>query len=94
MLEFKITDPKIDEAKTLRILYDESKKLEATDGHFTAHKIFKDEQASGVFSVYIGIKPAYMVLSELKEQLERNGDEHMLNLIASIEEDISFLEEE
>lgn len=94
MLELKVDPSNIDQSKVIKTLFDQSKEFEATDAHFTAHKIFKDEQATGVFSVYLGIKPAHMVLSELKQHLEDNGETTILNAIEKIEEDISFLEEE
>jgi hypothetical protein len=87
-------EQKIDDSKTLRILYDQSKELNATDAHFTANKIFHDETATGVFSVYIGLKPDHMVLAELLQQAEDDGDQALIDKIQHIREDISFLEEE
>lgn len=94
MLELKIDPSNIDQTKVIKMLYEQSKELEATDAHFTAYKIFHDEQATGVFSVYQGVKPAHMVLAEIIELAEENKDQDLLDMIQAITEDISFLQEE
>lgn len=60
-------------------LVDQLKKLDATDGHYTIHNIEHTKGLTSVVSVYDGIKPAHMVLSELYEWAEENNEELRLN---------------
>lgn len=73
-------------------LVDQVKKLNADDGHFTANNIQHTKGLTSVISVYDGIKPAHMVLSELYEWAEVNNEE-VKNLIEKIESDMSWNEE-
>lgn len=73
-------------------LVDQVKKLGAVDGHFTANNIQHTKGLTSVVSVYDGIKPAHMVLSELYEWAEENSKE-VKDLIKRIESDMAWNEE-
>jgi hypothetical protein len=78
-------------SKTVKLMYNQMKELEATDAHFVAEKIFKDEEACSVISVYQGLKPDHMVVEELSEWAEANGNQELLDKINVIRSDISFM---
>ncbi len=78
--------------KTIFGLVDQAKKLGAEDVHFTANNIQHTKDLTSVVSVYNGIKPAHMVLSELYEWAEENNEE-LRSLIEKIESDMSWNEE-
>jgi hypothetical protein len=78
---------------SMKRIYDDMKKIGASDYHFTANQIFKDKKASGVIAVYNGIKPAYMVLNEMIEYAEKHGHKIILELVDALQNDLSFLNE-
>lgn len=73
-------------------LVDQVKKIGATDGHFTANNIQHTKGLTSVVSVYDGVKPAHMVLSELKEWAEESNED-VKCLIEKIENDMTWNEE-
>lgn len=82
------------EFTTIKSLYDESKALGAEQAHLLIKPIFHDETAVGVVSVYIGAKPDHMILAELFEWAETNGNGELIDKIQDIAEDMSFLQED
>lgn len=75
--------------KTIEVLTKSMKKLKATDVHFTGENVLKTQNLTSVVSVYDNIKPAHMVLKELKEWAENNHGE-MFEKIHSLEKDMSW----
>lgn len=82
------------ELKTIKMLYDQSKALNAVEAHFMANQIFGDEQASAVYSVFIGVKPDHLIISELMDWAQANGNQELLDKIESLSNDLSFLQED
>lgn len=87
--ETKVTDQ-------IKSLYDMVKNVNAGNGHMALEKIYKDENASAVISVYDEEKPHHMVLEELVAWLEANLDIQMTcdNVLKKIEElqyDLSWM---
>lgn len=77
----------------VKTMYEQTKMLGAGESHVVATKIFKDENATSVFSVYDGVKPSHMVLDELCDWAEENGKQEVLRKITDLANDLSFMEE-
>ncbi len=60
-------------------LYEEVKKMNASNGHAEFNEVFGDLKAIAVVSVYYGQKPAHVVLDELIEWAEQNGKVDVLD---------------
>lgn len=75
--------------KTLEVLVEQMKQVEATDIHFTAENIFHTQNLTSVVSVYDNIKPSHMVLDELTECAENNNKE-VLEKIETLKYDMSW----
>lgn len=70
-------------------LYISLKEKEYKEVHFTAESIFGDETITSVISVYRGLKPANIVLTEILKYVEENGSIGVRE-IREIEEDMSW----
>ena len=64
----------------LRVLYDESKKLNAGSSHMTLNGIFKDDKATGVIAVYNDEKPHHKVLEDFEEYIESRNERESLEI--------------
>ena len=64
----------------LRVLYDESKKLNAGSSHITLNGIFKDDKATGVIAIYNDEKPHHKVLEDFEDYLESRNERELLEI--------------
>lgn len=70
--------------KTIKALYDSAKSLNAGQAHFKAEQIFKDQEACGVVSVYLGERPANEIVDDLVDWAEKNKNQGLLDKIMEL----------
>lgn len=67
--------------------------LNAGNGHAKMNNIQHTKGLTAVVSVYNQEKPSYMVLDELIEWCENNGEDNILNKIKELASDMSWNDE-
>jgi uncharacterized membrane-anchored protein YjiN (DUF445 family) len=82
-----------DEKSSFKAIYDTCKKVKAGSMHFRMNEIYKDKQAVGVMSVYLGEVPADIVLDKLVDWLHHTKNKEVLQKIKQLQNDLSYKED-
>lgn len=78
--------------KTINIHLAQMEKLGANSGHMQLNNIRHTKDLTAVVSVYKGIKPSHMVITELYDWASEHNQE-VKNLIETIASDMSWNED-